>query len=469
MKKIVAVTACTTGIAHTYMAAKSLSKAAADMDVEIYVEKQGAAGVEDELTSEQIKEADVVIFAIEKGIDESRFAGKKIYKTKPGKAIKEGKKTIEEALEGKDIYIGESLNRSSAVKTGNTASKKKTGFSGAYTHMLAGISYMIPIVVTGGILIALSFAFGITAFEKEGSLPWALFQMGGGSAFALMFPVLAAFIAYDIADKPGFGPGIIGGYLAYTSGSGFVGAIIAGYLAGYLARYINKNLKVPEFLQGLKPIVIIPVVTTLVVGLVILYVVKVPIIYLQDMVSAFLNSLADNNTGAIVLGRAFGCLYFDLGGPVSKMVYSFAIAAYTTGIYTPMGAAMVCGMVPPIGMAIATFLKPKLFSEDEREAGKTALILGFSFITEGAIPFLISKPKASIIANAAGSSVGSIVAFLLKLEIKAPHGGMFLAVIPNAVSSVLGLLVAVLAGSLVTALIMVVILKFEDRKKLVIE
>ena len=469
MKKIVAVTSCTTGIAHTYMAAKSLTKAAGEMDVEIYVEKQGAAGVEDELTPEQIKAADVVIFAIEKGIEESRFAGKKIYKTKPGKAIKEGKKTIEDALDGKDIYIGESLNENQPSGTENTGSKKKKGISGAYVHMLAGISYMIPIVVTGGILIALSFAFGITAFEKEGSLAWALFQMGGGSAFALMFPVLSAFIAYDIADKPGFGPGIIGGFLAFNSGSGFVGAIIAGYLAGYLARFINKNLKVPSFLQGLKPIVIIPVVTTLVVGLVILYVVKVPIIYLQDLVSAFLNSLATNNTGAVILGLAFGCLYFDLGGPVSKMVYSFAIAAYTTGIYTPMGAAMVCGMVPPIGMAIATFLKPKLFSEDEREAGKTALILGFSFITEGAIPFLISKPKASIIANAAGSSVGSIVALLLKLEIKAPHGGMFLALIPNAVSSIAGLLIAVLAGSLVTAVIMVVILKFEEKRNFAVE
>lgn len=454
-RKIVAVTACTTGIAHTFMAEKSLYTAAEKLGVQINVETQGAGGVEHQLTDEQIAGADAVILAIEKGIDESRFAGKDVLKISPGKAIKEGLQVIEDAIEKKGTFRMASRTIESAEVAGSQSSQNKT--KSFYQHMLSGVSSMIPIVVAGGILIALSFSFGITAFENEGTLPWALFQIGSVSAFTLMFPVLAGFIAYDIADKPGFAPGIIAGLVAHNTGSGFFGALVAGYLAGYLALFINKKLPFPKSIQGLKTIVFIPVVTTLIVGLVTIFIIGTPIAYLQEIIMNFLSGLSDNNTGIVALSLVFSLLYFDLGGPISKMVYSFGLAALSEKIYGPMGAIMVIGMVPPIGMALATIIRPKLFELEEREAGKTALILGMSFITEGAIPFLIAKPKSSVPSFMIGGFVGSLVSFSLGLEITAPHGGLFLALIPNAVNNVLYFLIALIAGSLACALSMIVL------------
>lgn len=456
-KKVVAVTACTTGIAHTYMAEKALDEAAKKLNIDISIEKQGAAGVEDELTSKEIEEADVVVLAIEKGINEARFAGKDVLKVSPGKAIKEGENVLNDALNRKSTYT-KRLTEGEESQTENTSAK------GVYQHLLAGVSYMIPVVVAGGLAIALSFAFGITAFENEGSLAWALFEIGSASAMALMFPVLAGFISYDIADKPGFAPGIIGGFIAHNTGSGFVGAIIAGYLAGYIALFINKKVKFPESIRGLKNIVVLPVVTTLIVGLFLIYVVATPVVAMQDTVAGFLNTLSSNNAGIVALSLAFSVFYFDLGGPISKMVYAFAVALLSDQIYTPMAAVMIIGMIPPLSMGLATIIRPKMFRPDEREAGKTAVLLGMSFITEGAIPFAIAHPKHAIPSFMLGGFVGSVISLALNVGVTAPHGGLFLVLIPNAITSPILFLVALAAGSVVSALSMITLMNLNAKK-----
>lgn len=457
-KKVVAVTACTTGIAHTYMAEKALDLAAEKLNIDISIEKQGAAGVEDELTSKAIEEADVVVLAIEKGINEARFAGKDVLKVSPGQAIKQGEKVLKDAL-SKELTYKKTVTEDEEVQKENTSAK------GVYQHLLAGVSYMIPIVVAGGLAIALSFAFGITAFENEGSLAWALFEIGSASAMTLMFPVLAGFISYDIADKAGFAPGIIGGFIAHNTGSGFVGAIIAGYLAGYIALFINKKVKFPESIRGLKNIVVLPVVTTILVGLFLIYVVAGPVVAMQDAVAGFLSTLSSNNAGIVALSLAFSVFYFDLGGPISKMVYAFAVALLSDQIYTPMAAVMIIGMIPPLSMGLATLVRPKMFRPDEREAGKTAVLLGMSFITEGAIPFAIAHPKHAIPSFMLGGFVGSVISLALNVGVTAPHGGLFLVLIPNAITSPLLFLVALAAGSIVSAFSMITLMNISGNKE----
>jgi len=449
VKKIVAITSCPTGIAHTYMAAESLEKAAKLDNIEIKVETQGASGVENLLTEEEIAEADAVIFAVDKNIDESRFVGKQAITVPASKAIKDPSELMKKALnyDGTKVVADKSIdsdNKNETIKGGSA-------YTGIYKHIMAGVSYMLPLVVAGGILIALSFAFGIYAFQEEGTLPWVLHQIGGGSAFALMIAVMSGFIAHSIGDKAAFAPGIIGGFIANTIGAGFLGGMLAGLIAGYLVVFLNKNIKLPKSLRGLKSIMIIPVVSTLVVGLLMYYVIGTPIHLATVHITEFLSKLS--GSGAIILGLIFGLFYFDLGGPMSKIVYTFGVGALAEGVYSPMGAAMVCGMVPPIGIALSTFARPKIWNKDQKEAGKAAFFLGLSFITEGAIPFAATNPKIVLPSCMAGSAVGSIVAFLLNVEIKAPHGGFFLMFIPNAIGNLLGFIIALIAGSLTTAIL----------------
>lgn len=453
-KKIVAITSCPTGIAHTYMAAEALEKMGRELDIDIKVETQGASGAENILTEEEIDAADVVIFAVDKNIDESRFVGKQALTIPANKAIKNTKEVIDSAL---------SYNGTNIVKSKNTSEiTGNTNMTGIYKHIMSGISYMIPLVVAGGILIALSFAFGIYAYQEKGSLPWALFEIGGNSAFALMVAVLSGFIAHSIADKQGFAPGIVGGWIASTIGAGFLGGLLSGIIAGYLVLFLNKYIKLPKSLQGLKPILIIPVLSTLIVGLLMIYVIGSPIQVVTKYVTQFLANLSGGS--AVILGIVFGLLYFDLGGPFSKIVYTFGVGLLAEGVYGPMGAAMVCGMVPPIGIAISTMVRPKLWEKSEREAGKATLVLGLSFITEGAIPFAIAKPKAVLPACMAGSAVGSIVALLLNVGIKAPHGGFFLTVIPNTIINLPGFIISILAGALTTAILVTALLEIQSRK-----
>lgn len=455
--KIVAVTSCTTGIAHTYMAAESLTLKGQELGYDVKVETQGTSGIENELTKTDIENADLIILAVDKQIDESRFAGKKVLKVPASKAIKEPGNLFEQGLRGEGL-----VSLSSSTSNDELLGDVKVG--GILSHIMAGVSYMIPLVVAGGILIALSFAFGIYAFEDQGSLPWALYTIGGGTAFALMVPVMAGFIAQSIANgnKAAFASGIVGGMLANTINAGFLGGIIAGVLAGYIVFYLNKYLKVPKSIQGLKAIVIIPVLGVLIIGLLMLFVIGQPIQMVTNSLNNFLTNLSGGSI--LLLGLVYGLLYFDLGGPFSKIVYAFALSALTAGNYVPMGAAMVCGMVPPLGIALATFIRPKLWTNQEKESGKAAFILGLSFITEGAIPFAAANPAAVLPAAMTGSAVGSIVAFLLNVGIQAPHGGFFLTLIPNAITNILGFVISLVAGAIATCVVLLAIMHTQSRK-----
>lgn len=455
-KKIVAVTACTTGIAHTYMAAEKMEATAKELGYEIKVETQGTSGPENVLTQQEIDQADAIILAVDKNIDESRFAGKSVLMVPASRAIKAPEQLFADALAGTGTkVIGGSGGESGDLFNVNS-------FSGIYKHIMSGVSYMIPVVVAGGIILALSFAFGVYAFQEEGSLAANLFNLGQ-AGLGLMVPVMAAFIGHSIANKMGFAPALIGGFIANSIGAGFLGGLLAGVLAGYLVLFLNKSLKMPKSLEGLKAILIIPVLSSLIIGLLLYYVIGGPIQLLTGAITAFLSSL----TGAsvIIMGIFFGLLYFDLGGPCSKIIYTFGVAALSEGIYGPMGAAMVCGMVPPLGIALSTFVQRKLWTKAERETGKAALVLGLSFITEGAIPFAASYPLVVLPSCMVGSAVGSIVSFLLGVEIRAPHGGFFLTVIPNAIGNLPGFFIALAAGAVATAAMLGVLKTMHDKKE----
>lgn len=459
-KKVVAITACTTGIAHTYMAAEKLLKVGKELGYEIKVETQGASGAKNILTAEEIAEADGIILAVDKGIDESRFSGREIYRVKAAGAIKEPQKVIENAVNkvGTERLAGSAAKGEDNIKISNG----EKGIKGMYKHVMAGVSYMLPVVVAGGILTALSFAFGIYAYEEEGTLAWALHLIGASGALGLMIPVFSAYIAHSIANRAGFAAGIVGGWVANSIGAGFIGGILAGFLAGYITLLVVKKLPMPKSLQGVKDILVVPILSTGIVGLIMIFVLGKPIQALTVMLTDFLASLSGGSI--VVLGIIFGLLYWDLGGPISKVVYTFAVGLLAEGVYAPMAAAMVCGMVPPIGIALATFVRPKLWTKEQKEAGKAALFLGFSFITEGAIPFAAENPKVILPACMAGSAVGSIVSLVAGAEIVAPHGGLFLLVIPNAVSNIGGYLIALLAGSIVTMILTVLLKSLETKK-----
>jgi PTS system fructose-specific IIC component len=441
-KKIVAVTACPTGVAHTFMAAEALSEAGKAMGHAIRVETQGSVGAQDQLTEEEIAEADVVVLACDIDVDPSRFAGKRIYRTSTGNALKKPRPTLEAAFSEAAIESG-----SSNASTANKSVKEK----GVYKHLLTGVSFMLPMVVAGGLLIALSFVFGIEAFEQEGTLAAALMQIGGGTAFALMIPVLAGYIAYSIADRPGIAPGMIGGMLAANIGSGFIGGILAGFLAGYVALAVTRYVKLPSSVESLKPILIIPLVASLVTGLTMIYVIGEPVAALLNGLTSFLESMGSTN--AVLLGILLGAMMcFDLGGPVNKAAYTFGVGLLASETYGPMAAIMAAGMVPPIGMGIASVVARHKFSQPEREAGKASFVLGLCFISEGAIPFAAKDPLRVIPACIAGGALTGALSMLVGAQLMAPHGGIFVLLIPNAITPALLYLGAIVAGSLVTGL-----------------
>ncbi|PKG55004.1 MULTISPECIES: PTS fructose-like transporter subunit IIB [Halomonadaceae] len=442
-KKIVAVTACPTGVAHTFMAAEALSGAGKAMGHAIRVETQGSVGAQDKLTEEEIAQADVVLLACDIDVDPSRFAGKRIYRTSTGNALKKPRPTIEAALENAALE-----NSGSANTASDTKSVKEKG---VYKHLLTGVSFMLPMVVAGGLLIALSFVFGIEAFEQEGTLAAALMQIGGGTAFALMIPVLAGYIAYSIADRPGIAPGMIGGMLASNIGSGFIGGILAGFLAGYVALAVTRYVKLPSSVESLKPILIIPLVASLVTGLTMIYVIGEPVAALLNALTSFLESMGSTN--AVLLGILLGAMMcFDLGGPVNKAAYTFGVGLLASETYGPMAAIMAAGMVPAIGMGIASFVARNKFSAPEREAGKASFVLGLCFISEGAIPFAAKDPLRVIPACIAGGALTGALSMLVGAKLMAPHGGIFVLLIPNAITPALLYLGAIIAGSLVTGL-----------------
>ncbi len=444
-RKIVAVTACPTGVAHTFMAAEALSEAGRALGHAIRVETQGSVGAQDQLTDEEIAEADLVILACDIEVDPTRFAGKRVYRTSTGNALKKPRPTIEAAFEHAEVERAGSAGQSGGEA--NKSVKEK----GVYKHLLTGVSFMLPMVVAGGLLIALSFVFGIEAFQEEGTLPAALMQIGGGTAFALMIPVLAGYIAYSIADRPGIAPGMIGGMLASEIGAGFIGGILAGFLAGYVAKAVAQHVKLPSSVESLKPILIIPLVASLVTGLVMIYVVGEPVAAILLALTTFLENMGSTN--AVLLGILLGAMMcFDLGGPVNKAAYTFGVGLLASETYGPMAAIMAAGMVPAIGMGIASFVARSKFSEPEREAGKASFVLGFCFISEGAIPFAAKDPLRVIPVCMVGGAITGALSMLVGAKLMAPHGGIFVLLIPNAISPALLYLGAIVIGSLVTGL-----------------
>ncbi len=440
--RIVAITACPTGVAHTFMAAEALQQTAKRLGYELQVETQGSVGAKTPLSAAAIADADVVLLAADIEVATERFAGKKIYRCGTGIALKQSEATLKKAL-------AEGVVESAAGEGNVPAKSEKTG---VYKHLLTGVSYMLPMVVAGGLLIALSFVFGITAFKEEGTLAAALMQIGGETAFKLMVPLLAGYIAYSIADRPGLAPGMIGGLLAGTLGAGFIGGIIAGFIAGYAAKAISRYVALPQSLEALKPILIIPLFASLITGLVMIYVVGKPVAGMLAALTQFLDSMGTTN--AILLGVLLGAMMcVDLGGPINKAAYAFSVGLLASQSYAPMAATMAAGMVPPIGLGIATFIARRKFAQSEREAGKAAFVLGLCFISEGAIPFAAKDPLRVIPAAIAGGALTGALSMYFGCKLMAPHGGLFVLAIPNAINHALLYLLAIVAGSLVTAVV----------------
>ncbi|MGU9816531.1 PTS fructose-like transporter subunit IIB [Pseudomonas sp. LF135] len=438
--RIVAVTACPTGVAHTFMAAEALQQTAKRLGYDLQVETQGSVGARTPLSPEAIANADVVLLAADIEVATERFAGKKIYRCGTGIALKQSEATLNKAL-------AEGTVESAA----GSAVAKKSEKTGVYKHLLTGVSFMLPMVVAGGLLIALSFVFGIHAFEEKGTLAAAL-KTVGDQAFMLMVPLLAGYIAYSIADRPGLAPGMIGGLLAGTLGAGFIGGIFAGFLAGYCVKLITRAVKLPQSLEALKPILIIPLLASLFTGLAMIYLVGPPVARLLTSLTDFLSTMGTTN--AVLLGILLGgMMCVDLGGPINKAAYAFSVGLLAASSGAPMAATMAAGMVPPIGMGIATFLARRKFAQTEREAGKAAMILGLCFISEGAIPFAAKDPLRVIPASIAGGALTGALSMYFGCKLAAPHGGLFVLVIPNAMNHALLYLLAIVAGSLLTGLV----------------
>ncbi|UHC16827.1 fructose-specific PTS transporter subunit EIIC [Methylobacterium currus] len=447
--RIVAITSCPTGIAHTFMAAEGIQAAAQALGHAVRVETQGSVGARDALTPEEIAAADIVLIAADTGVDRSRFSGKRVYATTTKAAIRDGRGLIATALKDAELQ-GEAATESGPARP--AAAEKKAG---AYKHLMTGVSFMLPFVVAGGLLIALAFAFGgIDAMspENKGTLGFALGEIGAKAAFALIVPALAGYIAYSIADRPGIAPGMIGGMLAASLNAGFLGGIVAGFVAGTTVSFLSSRIRLPKNLEGLKPVLILPLLGTLVTGLLMVYVVGVPVAALLAALTGWLKGM--QGASALLLGLILGAMMaVDMGGPINKAAYASSAALISSGIYAPMAAVMLAGMTPPLGIALATRLFPGRFSAAEREAGSAAAVLGAAFITEGAIPFAAADPLRVIPALVAGSAAAGALSMTLGVALRVPHGGLFVLPIPNAITPVLGAVAALFAGTAITALL----------------
>ncbi|MBT2695484.1 PTS fructose transporter subunit IIABC [Bacillus sp. ISL-55] len=452
-KFIVAVTACPTGIAHTYMAADSLKAKAAEMGVDIKVETNGSGGAKNVLTQEDIENAEAVIIAADTKVDMDRFAGKPLIDVPVADGIRKPKDLIERAVK-KDAPLYKA--------SGNAAAEKKESRGGVYKHLMNGVSNMLPFVVGGGILIAISFMFGYNAFNPDDPsyhpIAKALMDIGGGSgAFGLLVPILAGFIALSIADRPGFAPGMVGGLLAATGGGGFLGGLVAGFLAGYLVLGLKKLFAgLPASLEGIKTILLYPLFGIASTGFIMLFLVNKPVGALNQAITDWLSGLGTGN--AVVLGIVLGLMMaFDMGGPVNKAAYVFGTGLLANGVYEPMAAIMAAGMVPPLGIALATTFFKKKFTKEDQDAGKANYIMGLSFITEGAIPFAAADPLRVIPSVMAGSAVAGGLTMMFNIGLRAPHGGLF--VVPLVEGGWLLYLASILIGSVVTAILLGILKK----------
>lgn len=462
-KKVLAVTGCPTGIAHTYMAAEALEKAGEAAGCDIKVETRGSGGAKNVLTSAEIAAADCIIVAADTKVPMDRFDGKKVIQCQVSDGISKADQLIERAMNGD----APAFKANGKAQVPESAGKDGVGHK-IYTHLMNGVSHMLPFVVGGGILIAIAFLIDGFAVDLN-SLPLdqrsnfgtitpiaAMFKSIGGVAFGFMLPILAGFIAMSIADRPGLVVGFVGGAIAANGTSGFLGALVAGFVAGYLVLLLKKIFsKLPENLDGIKTILLYPVFGVLLIGIIMMYIVEPPIGFLNTTINNGLNGL--NGASAILLGALLGgMMSVDMGGPVNKAAYVFGTASIAAGNYNIMAAVMVGGMVPPIAIALATIFFKKKFTEEERKAGPTNFIMGLSFISEGAIPFAASDPLHVLPSCIVGSAVAGALSMAFGCTLMAPHGGIF--VVPT-IGNPLMYLVALAAGSVVGCLLLGVLKK----------
>ena len=455
-KKILAVTACPTGIAHTYMAAEKLNERAKELGITLKVETNGSSGVKNRLTDAEISEAEAIIVAADTKVDMARFNGKHVIQTAVGKAIYET-----------DDLLNRAVNQDAPIykhdKSKDEASSSE-GKGGFYKHLMNGVSNMLPFVVGGGILIAISFFWGINASNPDSpeynEFAAMLNTIGGGNAFFLMVPEQTGFIAMSIADRPGFAPGMVGGLIAITvtgaegasGGSGFLGGLIAGFLAGYVTLLVKKVFsRLPNSLEGLNPVLFFPVFSIAITGI-IMMLVNPELTKVYTGISSFLESLGGTNL--VLVGLLLGgMMAIDMGGPVNKAAYTFGIAMLDAQNFNFIATVMAAGMVPPLGVAISTTLFKNKFTKPEREAGKTAYVLGASFITEGVIPFAAADPARVIPASVAGAAVTGALVMLFDIGLRAPHGGIFvIGLVDGGYANILMYVIAILVGSFITAI-----------------
>ena len=452
---IVAVTACPTGIAHTYMAAEAIEKKAKELGYQVKVETRGSAGAKNVLTDDEIAKATGVIVACDTNVPTDRFDGKKVIECQVSDGINKTEELVKRIAAG-DAPVFKASGKKEASHS-SVGGKESIGHQ-IYKHLMNGVSHMLPFVVGGGILIAI--AFLIDGFSVDlNSLPAdqranfgtitqaaALFKGIGGTAFGFMLPILAGFIAMSIADRPGLAVGFVGGSIAANGTSGFLGALVAGFVAGYLVLLLKKVFsKLPESLDGMKPVLLYPLLGIFLVGVIMQFVVEPPIGALNTAINNGLNGL--NGASAVVLGVLLGgMMSVDMGGPVNKAAYVFGTASIAAGNYNIMAAVMIGGMVPPIAIALATIFFKNKFTAEERKAGPTNFIMGLSFITEGAIPFAASDPLHVLPACVVGSAVAGGLSMAFGCTLMAPHGGIF--VVPT-IGNPLMYLVALVIGSFI--------------------
>ncbi|MFV5768879.1 PTS fructose transporter subunit IIC, partial [Mammaliicoccus sciuri] len=463
--KILAITSCPNGIAHTYMAQEKLEQAAKEMGIDIKVETQGGVGAENVLTSKEIREADGIIIAADRQVDLSRFDGKRLINESVREGIHNPKLLIQRIID-QDAHIHHEKGDN---KQTDDDEDQKSGLQMVYQHLMNGVSFMVPFIVVGGLLMAIALTLGGHTTPEGLKIPddsfWKSIENIGSLAFSFMVPILAGYIAVSIADKPGLVPGMIGGAIAadgsfYGSeaGAGFLGGIVAGFLAGYIAKWI-KNIKIPKAMAPIMPIIIIPIISSIIVGLIFIFVIGAPIASIFEGLTTWLKGM--QGTNSIILALIIGAMIaFDMGGPVNKVAFLFGSALIAEGNYAVMGMVAVAVCTPPIGLGLATFINRRKFNKGEIEMGKASFTMGLFGITEGAIPFAAQDPLRIIPANMIGAMVAAAIAAIGGVGDRVAHGGPIVAVL-GGIDKILWFFIAVIIGSSVTMLVTLLLKKKE--------
>ncbi|PHK49931.1 fructose-specific PTS transporter subunit EIIC [Staphylococcus edaphicus] len=455
--KILAITSCPNGIAHTYMAQEKLEQAAQEMGIDIKVETQGGVDAENVLTSKEIREADGIIIAADRQVDLSRFDGKLLINESVREGIHKPQVLIQRIID-RDAHIYHNTKHSSENQSTKDDEEQKSGMQMIYQHLMNGVSFMVPFIVVGGLLMAIALTLGGKATSEGLVIPddsfWKSIENIGSLAFSFMVPILAGYIAVSIADKPGLVPGMIGGAIAadgsfYGSdaGAGFLGGIVAGFIAGYIAKWI-KNIKMPKVMAPIMPIIIIPIISSLIVGLIFIFLIGAPIASIFEALTTWLKGM--QGTNIVILALIIGAMIaFDMGGPVNKVAFLFGSALIAEGNYAVMGMVAVAVCTPPIGLGLATFINKRKFNKGEVEMGKASFTMGLFGITEGAIPFAAQDPLRIIPSNMIGAMIAAVIAAIGGVGDRVAHGGPIVAVL-GGIDQILWFFIAVIIGSIVT-------------------